>query len=361
METISFYRYAQIADPEKLRDTLKKGGEQKNILGRILVGREGINGAVSGRKEDIQLFQEELRQEFKGLTFREQNVSQNSYHKLVVRVRKEICVFGKETNVKNTGKHLPAKELERWYKEGKSFTIVDARNDYEYDVGHFKGAVKLPINSFREFPEVAPRLLADKKKETLVLYCTGGVRCEKASAYLQEQGFADVYQVDGGIISYLNQFSTNWEGGLFVFDDRLVEESCSPLNSCCFCGEKTDIIHNCFNVDCDKLFIACADCLKKMNKTCSERCKASPRQRKVEEKKEIVGKVLNYYPQMKIAAVQFKRDVADHETITFKGKTTFFSQNIGKTKVDEEGVATFFVKEKVRKNDRILLSQSNEF
>ena len=355
MKTISFYRYAQIANPENLRDTLKKSGEEKKILGRILLGREGINGAVSGRKEEIELFQEELQQKFKGLTFREQDVSENSYHKLVVRVRKEICVFGKEIDVKNTGKHLPAKELERWYDEGKKFTIVDARNDYEFDVGHFKDAVKLPIKSFREFPEVAPKILAEKKKETLVLYCTGGVRCEKASAYLKEQGFSDVYQVDGGIISYLNQFSTHWEGGLFVFDDRLVEESCSPLNSCRFCHAKTDAIHNCFNLDCDKLFIACVDCLKKMNRTCSEGCKGSPRQRRVEEKKEIVGKVVNYYPNVKIAAVQFERDISDQETITFKGKTTYFSQKIGKKKVDEEGVATFFVKEKVRKNDKILV------
>src|SRR3989338_11651617 len=357
-KTISFYQFTSLADPALLRDSLRQICEERSILGRILIGTEGINGAVSGKEEVIEEFKTILLNHYRGLTFREQHVNKNSYHKLVVRIRKEICVFGKEVNLKNTGHHLPAKELERWYEKGKRFTIVDARNDYEFEAGHFKNAVKLPIKNFREFADVAPAVLKDKKEETIVLYCTGGVRCEKASAYLNKQGFSDVHQVDGGIISYLHNFSSNWEGGLFVFDDRLVDEGTSPLNKCSFCKKKkTDHYSNCHNLDCDRLFIACSACLEKMNRTCSEACQAAPRQRsleKEEQQKEMIGKVINYYPKAHVACIQLHPELQDktlsRKELSFKGKTTHFSQVIEEVRIDDEGMVTFPVKEKVRKN-----------
>ncbi|MBI2151313.1 hypothetical protein HYU21_01145 [Candidatus Woesearchaeota archaeon] len=314
--TISFYRYTNINHPEGLKFLLLDIAKKECILGRILIGKEGINGAVSGTKESIEKFKKRLQDIFEGLTFREQEVKINSYHKLVVKIREEICVFGEKVNLNNTANHLSPQELHRWYKEEKKFTIIDARNDYEYDAGHFNEAIKLPIKKFKEFAQVANMVLKEKKKETLVLYCTGGVRCEKASAYLKEQGFSDVHQVEGGIINYTNKFKEYWEGSLFVFDDRLVAESSSKINYCSFCKEKTDQYYNCHNLDCDKLFIGCDGCVQKMNTCCSKTCKESKRQRKDQTKSspEIVGIVDNYYPKIKVASIIIKKNMfKDHK------------------------------------------------
>ncbi len=216
-KVISFYRYIEI-EPSILQEEIRGLCERLGILGRILIGTEGINGAVSGTTNNIETFKEEIQKKFAALTFREQDVEQNSYHKLVVRVRDEICVFGATVDVSNKGEYLEAAELEKWYNNKEDFVIVDARNDYEYDVGRFKDAVKLPIKNFREFKDVAPKELENVKDKKIVLYCTGGIRCEKASAYMKEQGFDNVYHVKGGIINYVNEFEKNWEGGLLTTD-----------------------------------------------------------------------------------------------------------------------------------------------
>ncbi len=358
-KTISFYRYTKLDNPEELRDSIRISCQEKGILGRILVGNEGINGAISGKEDSIDNFKQELQQKFTNLTFREHIVSNNSYHKLVVKVRKEICVFGQEVNLSETGEYLTPAELERWYGQGKKFTIVDARNDYEFDVGHFKDAIKLPIKTFSEFPKIAPQLLVDKKDKTVVLYCTGGIRCEKASAFLKQQGFSQVYHVQGGIISYKNQFSQHWQGGLFVFDDRLVEEGKLPLNKCTFCNIPTDKCQNCFNLDCDKIFVACDKCLEKMHCTCSVECLDSPRQRKIKKEQQLIGRVIHYYSKAKIAAIKPLREYSSLDSfsnikdISFQGKTTSYVHKIDSYAKDDEGIVTMLVREKVRKNDLV--------
>src|SRR3989338_8722243 len=290
-QVISFYKYVAVQNPEELRDSLRKYCQDQQILGRILVGKEGINGAVSGKKEQIQLFKQFLKGNslFTGMTFREQDYHQNTYHKLVIRVRDEICAFGAEVNVaKNKGQHLSPQKLKGWYEQNKDFVIVDARNEHEFEVGRFKNAVNLNIKNFREFPATVQKLESIKNKK-IVLYCTGGIRCEKASAYLKEQGFPQVYQVEGGIINYVNQFPHSgaenyWEGSLFVFDDRLVSDLGEAITSCKNCGKNCQQYVNCHNLDCDQLFIICAACQKQMIKTCSEECKNAPRQRKINKK-----------------------------------------------------------------------------
>ncbi|MDP3698002.1 MAG: rhodanese-related sulfurtransferase, partial [Nanoarchaeota archaeon] len=265
-QVISFYQYANLAHPEQLRDQLKEYCQNNQILGRILVGKEGLNGAVCGEKSEIEQFKQFLTGYplFADLTFREQEAQENAYHKLVIKVRNEICAFGAEVNVaKSKGKHLQPTELKEWYEKNEDFVIVDARNEYEFEVGRFKNAMKLPINNFREFPQTAVKQLGPIRNKKIVLYCTGGIRCEKASAYLKEQGFPQVYQVEGGIINYVNQFpDANWEGGLFVFDDRLVADLGQAITSCTFCEKDCEQYVNCHNLDCDKLFISCAECQK---------------------------------------------------------------------------------------------------
>src|SRR3989344_4032196 len=169
-KVISFYQYAAIENPELLRDQLKEYCQKNQILGRILIGKEGLNGAVCGEKTEIEQFKQFLTgyPVFADLTFREQDHPQNAYHKLVIKVRKEICAFGAEVDVvKNKGLHLLPQQLKEWYEQNEDFVIVDARNDYEFDVGRFRNAVKLPINNFREFPEQAVKQLEPIKNKKI--------------------------------------------------------------------------------------------------------------------------------------------------------------------------------------------------
>ncbi|MBI2582185.1 rhodanese-related sulfurtransferase [Candidatus Woesearchaeota archaeon] len=371
-QVISFYRYAHLENPEQLRDQLRKYCQQNQILGRILIGKEGLNGAVCGEKISIEHFKHFLKQNslFQDLTFREQDHPENAYHKLVVKVRNEICAFGAEVDVvKNKGEHLLPQQLKEWYEQNEDFVIIDARNDYEFEVGRFKNAIKLPIKHFREFPEAAKKLEPIKDKK-IVLYCTGGIRCEKASAYLKEQGFTQVYQIEGGIINYVNQLpNTYWEGGLFVFDDRLVSDIGQAITSCTFCEKDCEQYINCHNLDCDKLFIICSGCQKNMNKTCSEECKNAPRQRRIKknnEHKKVIGIVENYYPKSKVALIKTTDAINIYSKVTFTGKTTEnVVQEITEMR-DYEGqeipfassgmLVTIPIQEKIRKNDKVMLA-----
>ncbi len=282
--TISFYKYTPIDTPENLREYLRALCERLSLTGRILLAAEGINAAVSGKRENSEQFKQIISAHslLTGITFREQDTATLAHHKLVVRVRDEIVHFGEKVNIQDTGIYLSPLQLQQWYKDNEDFIIVDARNEYEHKVGKFRNAVTLPIDNFREFPQVAAQQLQSYKGKKIVLYCTGGVRCEKASAYLRQEGFEQVYQIEGGIINYVNQFpNSQWEGGLFVFDDRIVSEAGDPITVCTFCETECEQYHNCHNLDCDTLFIACPECTQKMKSTCSEECKEAPRKRKI--------------------------------------------------------------------------------
>ncbi|NQV90889.1 rhodanese-related sulfurtransferase [Candidatus Woesearchaeota archaeon] len=355
--TISFYRYTTLVDPQELHNQLRSFCNQHNILGRVLIGDEGINGAVSGRIQDINLIKLFLQEKFSNLTFREQSADKNTYHKLVIKVRKEICVFGEHPNLENTGHHLTPQELQQLYEKNEDFIIVDARNDYEYDVGHFKNAMKLPIQTFSEFPQEILKH-EDWKEKKVVLYCTGGVRCEKASAFMKENGFKDVNQLDGGIINYVNQFSHDkWKGGLFVFDDRLISDVGLPISKCLHCNKDELQMYNCHNLDCDKLHVSCKDCAEQFNNTCSKECMQAPRQRKQKITLQEIGTVLNYYNKNHIALITFDQKPQEGMTIQIQGKTTSFTQEINTFMIDEQGLFTIPVKDRVRKNDLILVPQ----
>ena len=279
-KVISCYKYVQLEDPQVFRDEIKQWCQNLHLLGRILIGKEGLNCAVCGKDEDIEQFKQSLLSNFllAGLTFREQRATQQVYHKLVVRVRPEIVNFGVPVDIKSQGTPLTPAELEQWYEQ-KNVVIIDARNEAEHRVGKFKDAITLPIKNFREFPAQLT-LLNQFRDKKVVLYCTGGIRCEKASAYLKQQGFEQVYQLQGGILNYLQQFpSSNWQGGLFVFDDRIVSETATPITECQYCGISTPQYQNCHNLDCDKLFVACTPCLERTSTTCSPLCQQASRQR----------------------------------------------------------------------------------
>ncbi len=368
--TISFYKYIPLDTPENLREYLRALCERLSLTGRILIANEGLNAAVSGQKENIEQFKVIIGAHslLAGITFREQDTAALAHHKLVVRVRDEIVHFGEKVNIHNTGIHLSPLQLQQWHEDQEDFVMVDARNEYEHDVGKFKNAVTLPIDNFREFPAAADSLNQYKDKK-LVLYCTGGVRCEKASAYLRQEGFEQVYQVEGGIINYVNQFpNSQWQGGLFVFDDRIVSEVGEAITECTFCGKECEQYHNCHNLDCDTLFIACPECVQKMKMTCSEECKSAPRQRKENillTPLKTIGIVESYFSKAGIAFVKLQDQIEVDAAITIKGNTTnSFTQHITELR-DEQGkeveraaageLVTFPVLHKVRKNDVVTM------
>lgn len=363
-KTISFYKYVSLSTPEVIQKYFQDLCQKQKILGRILVAKEGINGAVSGSLPSIEEFQKSLQEQeiFSDLTYREQITNFQTYHTLRIKIRSEIVHFGVEVNLEEVGMVLSPAQLEQWYQKQEDFIIVDARNEYEYKVGHFRNALKMPIHNFREFPAASAQLEQFKDKK-IVLYCTGGVRCEKASAYLKQQGFPQVYQVQGGIINYVNQFpQSHWEGGLFVFDDRLVSDVGEPITDCLFCHTETEQYYNCHNLDCDQLFIACPPCAEKNMFTCSVSCQSAPRQRKITPAKIVLGTVENYYAHAKVGLVKVTQPFSIPLTIEIAGKTTQCLQTMTELR-DEEGnsinqaavgqLLTFPVKQKIRKNDTI--------
>jgi UPF0176 protein len=287
-KVLLFYKYITFPDPEKFCKEHLLFCQQNNILGRIWIAHEGINGTVSGLSEDIEKYKSGIRKypEFSDIWFKEDIYDTHTFNKIHVRVKEEIvnASFG-EVDLSKTAKRLKPEELNKFYEDGKEFIIVDARNDYESRIGKFKNAITPGMKTFRDWTEVAEELTPYKDK-MIVTYCTGGIRCEKASAYLVEKGFKDVYQMDGGIWNYINQYKDMyWEGSVFVFDERRIvtpntKEEIKHIGKCYYCGKSSSYYINCHNQDCDKLFVTCDECKVENDYCCSDRCRQSPNRRK---------------------------------------------------------------------------------
>ncbi len=282
-----FYKYVDFENPEQFKTDHLNWCNENEIKGRVFIANEGINGTVSGTKSNIEKYKSNLKayKEFTDIIFKEDEAEKHAFSKMHVRVKNEIVHSGlNEVSLKNGGKRLSPEQLLKFYEEGKEFIIVDARNWYESKIGKFKGAVTPPMKNFRDWRNVAEEL-KDQKDKTIITYCTGGIRCEKASAYLVEQGFKDVYQLDGGIVTYTKKFpDTYWEGSIFVFDERyVVEPNKNPelkySAKCQFCGEPTSYFINCHNMECDKIIVTCHKCKVEMDYCCSEKCRNAPNKR----------------------------------------------------------------------------------
>lgn len=274
---ILFYQFAEIADPEGFAAGQREFCSKEGLLGKLLVAREGINGSFSGTKEQIERYQYYLTgiDGFSDVNFKEETALFRPFKKLIVRVKKEIIRMERELDMSRRGKYITPEELLALYESGEEFIILDTRNKYESDVGRFRNALTTDIDSFREFPE-ALRALSDKKNKKIVTYCTGGIRCEKATAYMISRGFEDVYQLKDGIINFCQQYpDTLWEGKCFVFDERLVsdvEAGGEVISRCALCGESSDRYQNCRNTACDELVILCQKCSDVNEGCCSGEC-----------------------------------------------------------------------------------------
>ena len=282
--TLSFYAYAQISNPTQFRNELFLAWNALEVLGRIYVASEGINAQLSLPADNFYAFKDsiEVYDFMKGIRLNiavEQD--DHSFLKLTVKVRDKIVADGlvDETfDVTNIGIHLKAKEFNELLEDPNTI-VVDMRNHYESEIGHFTKAIKPDVDTFREsLPIIEEQLAEHKQDKKLLMYCTGGIRCEKASAYFKHKGFENVYQLEGGIIEYTRQvkaegLESKFIGKNFVFDHRLGERITDDIVSQCHqCGAPCDVHTNCLNEGCHLLFIQCDSCKGKMQGCCSTEC-----------------------------------------------------------------------------------------
>ncbi|MET1249640.1 rhodanese-related sulfurtransferase [Sporolactobacillus sp. STCC-11] len=290
-----YYHYATIDDPKLFAQDHLRFCKELGLKGRILVGGEGLNGTVSGTAKQTQIYMDTLHQDprFADMPFKIDEADGHVFKKMHVRPRKEIVAFNLDNDInphKLTGKHLKPKDFLETMRD-EDVLLIDARNDYETQIGHFRNAILPNIRNFRDLPEWIEKNLSDFKEKKVLTYCTGGIRCEKFSGYLLRAGFQDVSQLDGGIVEYGKDPEVKgkfYDGKCYVFDQRISV----PVNRtdedvivghCHHCGKSCDRIVNCANPECNKQIICCEECEKTHRRSCSEACYHHPRNRYVQE------------------------------------------------------------------------------
>lgn len=287
-----YYKYTEIADPKALMERQRELCQRLGMKGRILISIEGINGTAEGLKKDVEKYIEETRKEpgFADIHFKRSVGNGKNFPKLKVKVRPEVVTTGiplSELDPRRvTGKRLAPDELHQWIADNKDIAIVDMRNDFEFESGHFDGSIFSGMKHFRDLKDV-PNNISDLKDKTVVTVCTGGIRCEKASGYLVNKGFKDVYQLDGGIVTYMEKYPTGaFKGALYVFDDRntmhfVDKDKREVVGKCRLCANPCEDYVNCAFTECNEHFISCESCREqKRGKYCDSVC-----QHKQESKK----------------------------------------------------------------------------
>jgi UPF0176 protein len=304
--TISFYQYFPIDDPKQFRDQLYLELNKLNVFGRIYIAHEGVNAQISVPEFNFESFElyintvipedaSGIRSQESGLVSHNSplttynsplrlNIAVNdngkSFWVLKIKVRDKIVADGitdAEFDMRNKGKYVNAEEFNK-LTEDENTIVVDMRNHYEYEVGHFDNAIEIPSDTFREQLPMAVDMLGDKKDANIIMYCTGGIRCEKASAFMKHNGFKNVFHLEGGIIHYANNvkeknLENKFLGKNFVFDDRLGEKIGEKIIAACHqCGKPADTHTNCVNPGCHLLFIQCDACRDKYEGCCSVNC-----------------------------------------------------------------------------------------
>ena len=283
--TISFYKYFHLEDPLQFRDELYITLYEIDVFGRVYIASEGINGQISVPESKKNTFKEILynaHPQLNGIRLNEAlDNDGKSFWVLRMKVRKKIVADGIDDQTFDpsiTGKYLTAKEFNKLSDQADTI-VVDMRNSYEYEVGHFKNALEIPSATFRDQLPMAVEMLQNHKDKNIIMYCTGGIRCEKASAYMLHNGFKNVYHVEGGIIEYVRKareesLPVKFIGKNFVFDERLGERVTDDIIAKCYqCGAPSDRHTNCANQECHDLIIQCEKCAEEYNGCCSQDCK----------------------------------------------------------------------------------------
>lgn len=280
--TISFYRYFHIREPQQFRDQMYRDLSSLNVFGRIYIAHEGVNAQISVPESMLNAFVNYINAH-ENLAHTRLNIAVNdgrSFWVLKIKVREKIVADGitdPAFDMNNKGKYVNADQFNKLTDDPET-VIVDMRNHYEYEVGHFKNAIEVPSDTFREQLPMSAEMLKNDKDKNIIMYCTGGIRCEKASAYLLHNGFKNVFHLEGGIINYANtvngkNLQNKFIGKNFVFDDRLGERVTKDVIARCHqCGKPADTHTNCKNEACHLLFIQCVECAEKYSGCCSSEC-----------------------------------------------------------------------------------------
>ena len=288
-EIIIFYKYTDVVDPAAFVLWQRAVCEELGLKGRILVATEGINGTAEGTRDAITEYEKRMHAQdgspdtfgnFSDVWFKHSPGTGEAFRGLKIKVRREIVSLSlAEYDIDPrvlTGTHITPATLKQWIDSGEDFEIVDMRNDYEFKVGHFKNAIHPGLENFRDLQNALPALEPLRGKKVLTV-CTYGVRCEKASGYLLQQGFEEVYQLDGGIGTYMKQYpGEDFLGSLYVFDERILEQEATHyevVGVCELCAAKNEHFSNCVYGDCHKKMLVCQSCASKNTPIyCSEAC-----------------------------------------------------------------------------------------
>lgn len=290
---LAYYYFTHLEDPALEVVRHKEFFSSRDIKGRIYISKEGINGQMSAAADAAQEYMEWLRSDprFKDVVFKVHYHPEHCFPRATVKMRPQLVAMDRTVDMGKTGVHLSPEDWSKKLAERDQNTVLlDVRNAYEWEIGHFEGAERPQLEQFREFPAYAKQMKErwDPAKTKVMMYCTGGIRCEVYSALLKEEGYDEVYQLDGGVIQYgLTEGTSHWRGKLFVFDDRLAvpidpSSSSEVISRCCHCQAPSDLYFNCANMDCNELFIACHACAEKLQGCCCSECQTAPRVRAFE-------------------------------------------------------------------------------
>ncbi len=287
-KVILYYKFAPVADPAMTMRWQKELCSRLGLKGRIIVSPHGINGTLGGDIENLREYKREMNRSvtFKGITYKWSDGSGQEFPRLSVKVRPELVAFGApeikvdDKGVVGGGKHLKPEQLHKLVEERDDVVFFDGRNAYEAAVGRFKDAVVPDTKTTHDFvKEIRSSKYENLKDKPVVTYCTGGVRCEILSVIMKEEGFKEVYQMDGGVVKYGEKYGDDglWEGVLHIFDDRMQQrfsDKTKDIGECVHCQGKTSNYVNCSNIACNRLVLVCADCRDKTNVCEKAECKA---------------------------------------------------------------------------------------
>jgi len=283
---LAYYAFQTVQDPQKEILEHKKLLESLDSRGRIYISEQGINGQMSITQNDLDAYVNWLKPRFPNMPIKVHLYHEHAFEKLKIKYREQLAALDCDVDMSLTGEHVSPQKWQDMLEKEDDHVVIDVRNDYEWKVGHFEGAVTPPLSTFREFKSYAKDLLKeiDPQNTKVMMYCTGGIRCELYSALLKEEGIENVYQLDGGVINYgLKKGSKHWQGKLFVFDDRMTvpisDDEASVISHCYKCDSQTDDYYNCANMDCNHLFLCCRSCLEELKGCCCKECQEAPRVR----------------------------------------------------------------------------------
>ena len=275
---ILFYKYISIRNTGSLKNTQRELCEKLGLRGRVIIGKEGINATLEGTHSAVARYRAEVRKDkrFSDIVFKHSIGTGKAFPRLSIKVREEIVTLGVPIKNRRGGKYISSTELRSLFRKKEDITILDVRNKYETQAGHFSGSVNSNISNFRELPKLADNLHAYEEKK-IVMVCTGGIRCEIASRFFRQKGYKNVYQLKGGIATYIQKYpGQDFLGSLYVFDNRILMhaegEKHTIIGTCASCGKASERYTNCAYDPCHIHFICCEMCEKQHSGYCSKLC-----------------------------------------------------------------------------------------